>query len=83
MFAFHICTNGWHSGEGSCPVGFARFFCVDGVDATHKKCRPSRLVFHLHRPFTMSDDNDFHIEQTDAGASATIPMEAGQIKKGG
>lgn len=42
-----------------------------------------RLVFHLHRPFTMSDDNDFHIEQTDAGASATIPMEAGQIKKGG
>jgi hypothetical protein len=41
------------------------------------------LVFHLHRPFTMSDDNEFHIEQTDAGASATIPMEAGQIKKGG
>ena len=30
----------------------------------------------------MSDD-DYHIETTDAGASATIPMEAGQIKKGG
>lgn len=30
----------------------------------------------------MSDD-DYHIESTDAGASATIPMEAGQIKKGG
>ena len=31
----------------------------------------------------MSDDNDFKIETADAGASATIPMEAGQIKKGG
>lgn len=32
----------------------------------------------------MSDDADeYHIESTDAGASATIPMEAGQIKKGG
>jgi predicted histidine transporter YuiF (NhaC family) len=31
---------------------------------------------------TMGDD-DFVIESTDAGASATIPMEAGQIKKGG
>ncbi|CAB9496095.1 Eukaryotic translation initiation factor 5A [Seminavis robusta] len=30
----------------------------------------------------MSDD-DYAIESTDAGASATIPMEAGQIKKGG
>mmetsp|Transcript_23039 Transcript_23039/g.54397 ORF Transcript_23039/g.54397 Transcript_23039/m.54397 type:complete len:158 (+) Transcript_23039:124-597(+) len=30
----------------------------------------------------MSDD-DYHIESTDAGASLTIPMEAGQIKKGG
>ncbi|EEC51980.1 predicted protein [Phaeodactylum tricornutum CCAP 1055/1] len=31
----------------------------------------------------MSDSEDYHIESTDAGASATIPMEAGQIKKGG
>lgn len=30
----------------------------------------------------MSDD-DYAIETTDAGASETIPMEAGQIKKGG
>mmetsp|Transcript_12147 Transcript_12147/g.16779 ORF Transcript_12147/g.16779 Transcript_12147/m.16779 type:complete len:158 (-) Transcript_12147:205-678(-) len=30
----------------------------------------------------MSDD-DYAIENTDAGASETIPMEAGQIKKGG
>lgn len=30
----------------------------------------------------MSDD-DYKIESADAGASATIPMEAGQIKKGG
>jgi hypothetical protein len=29
------------------------------------------------------DDRDFNIESADAGASATIPMEAGQIKKGG
>ena len=28
-------------------------------------------------------DNEFAIESTDAGASDTIPMEAGQIKKGG
>lgn len=31
----------------------------------------------------MADEDDFKIESTDAGASATIPMEAGQIKKGG
>mmetsp|Transcript_7974 Transcript_7974/g.18468 ORF Transcript_7974/g.18468 Transcript_7974/m.18468 type:complete len:161 (-) Transcript_7974:273-755(-) len=31
----------------------------------------------------MGDDADYAIEKTDAGASATIPMEAGQIKKGG
>jgi translation initiation factor 5A len=29
------------------------------------------------------EDQDYHIENVDAGASATIPMEAGQIKKGG
>ena len=28
-------------------------------------------------------DNEYAIESTDAGASATIPMEAGQVKKGG
>ena len=28
-------------------------------------------------------DDDYAIETVDAGASATIPMEAGQIKKGG
>jgi len=31
----------------------------------------------------MADEGDYAIESTDAGASATIPMEAGQIKKGG
>ena len=31
----------------------------------------------------MSDSGDYNIESADAGASATIPMEAGQIKKGG
>eukprot|EP00574_Skeletonema_japonicum_P002489 CAMPEP_0201726614 /NCGR_PEP_ID=MMETSP0593-20130828/10001_1 /ASSEMBLY_ACC=CAM_ASM_000672 /TAXON_ID=267983 /ORGANISM="Skeletonema japonicum, Strain CCMP2506" /LENGTH=159 /DNA_ID=CAMNT_0048218137 /DNA_START=61 /DNA_END=540 /DNA_ORIENTATION=+ len=28
-------------------------------------------------------DNEYNIESADAGASSTIPMEAGQIKKGG
>lgn len=31
----------------------------------------------------MADEEDYNIESVDAGASATIPMEAGQIKKGG
>jgi len=31
----------------------------------------------------MADDEDYNIENADAGASTTIPMEAGQIKKGG
>jgi len=32
----------------------------------------------------MSDENeDYVIEVADAGASATVPSEAGQIKKGG
>ena len=31
----------------------------------------------------MGDDEDYVIESADAGASTTIPMEAGQIKKGG
>lgn len=31
----------------------------------------------------MADSDEYHIESTDAGASTTIPMEAGQIKKGG
>jgi len=47
----------------------------------HKKV--SLGVFPLNDLSTMSDDADYHIEQTDAGASSTIPMEAGQIKKGG
>jgi translation initiation factor 5A len=31
----------------------------------------------------MSEDADYNIESADAGASTTIPCEAGQIKKGG
>ncbi|GMI49220.1 hypothetical protein TrCOL_g4713 [Triparma columacea] len=31
----------------------------------------------------MSDDNEYAIENADAGASLEIPMEAGQVKKGG
>jgi hypothetical protein len=32
----------------------------------------------------MSDsDDDYHVEVSDAGASDTIPMEAGKVKKGG
>ena len=29
------------------------------------------------------DDHDYAIESADAGASDTIPMEAGSVKKGG
>ena len=29
------------------------------------------------------EEHDYAIENADAGASSTIPMEAGQIKKGG
>merc|ERR1712139_450769 len=32
---------------------------------------------------TMSDEENFDIETTDAGASATVSVEAGQIRKGG
>merc|ERR1711935_1247463 len=36
------------------------------------------------KEITMADDDgDYAIEVVDAGASATIPMEAGQVKKGG
>merc|ERR1719454_1274133 len=31
----------------------------------------------------MSDEENFEIETTDAGASATVSVEAGQIRKGG
>jgi len=31
----------------------------------------------------MADENEYVIETADAGASETIPMEAGQVKKGG
>jgi len=31
----------------------------------------------------MSSDEDYAIETADAGASLVIPMEAGNIKKGG
>jgi hypothetical protein len=29
------------------------------------------------------EEEDFVFEKADAGSSATIPMEAGQVKKGG
>jgi hypothetical protein len=29
------------------------------------------------------EEEDFVFEKVDAGSSATIPMEAGQVKKGG
>merc|ERR1712224_288195 len=36
-----------------------------------------------HRDNTMSDGENFDIETTDAGASLTVSVEAGQIRKGG
>ena len=41
------------------------------------------LLSYLERKKDTMADEDYVIETTDAGASATIPMEAGQIKKGG
>merc|ERR1712072_313137 len=37
----------------------------------------------LRATTTMSDGENFEIETTDAGASATVSVEAGQIRKGG
>jgi len=44
---------------------------------------PCRIVLPTPNLATMSDSEQYAIESADAGASATIPMEAGQIKKGG
>jgi hypothetical protein len=41
------------------------------------------FIFHPSTVSTMSDSEQYHIETADAGASDTIPCEAGQIKKGG
>ena len=56
----------------------------------HRSARPSgSCTFEYPVPFVplyylaKMSDNEFAIESTDAGASDTIPMEAGQIKKGG
>lgn len=46
-------------------------------------CFDSHLL-STNRIFSkMAEEEDFAFDATDAGASATIPMEAGQIKKGG
>lgn len=50
-----------------------------------KPKHPSTSVYFnwKKKDLTMADDGDYVIEVSDAGASATIPMEAGQVKKGG
>jgi hypothetical protein len=51
--------------------------------AVSARCHALPYIFR-NKVATMSDDDgDYAIEVTDAGASATIPMEAGQVKKGG
>lgn len=50
---------------------------------TCRLCEPHKKASTLFILLTMSEDADYAIEQADAGASSTIPMEAGQIKKGG
>lgn len=55
----------------------------------HCRRKPLIITFEVSNrdkqtTFTMADDDhDYTIENADAGASETIPMEAGQIKKGG
>jgi hypothetical protein len=56
-----------------------------------ERSEPRNFVKQAHIPLAgwktlkMAEehDGDYHIETTDAGASDVIPMEAGQIKKGG
>merc|ERR1712010_260935 len=45
--------------------------------------RRARELELLRATTTMSDGENFEIETTDAGASATVSVEAGQIRKGG
>ncbi len=49
----------------------------------HEFTSVCRLSYGIQQTTTKMSDDDFKIESADAGASATIPMEAGQIKKGG
>ncbi len=62
----------------------------DGTKKDSKSRRPrsTQLLFVPGivncDPTTMSEEeHDYNIETADAGASTVIPMEAGQIKKGG
>merc|ERR1711991_448379 len=45
---------------------------------------PSQLINLRSIPFAMSDDEDVEqFETADSGASTTIPMQAGNVRKGG
>ena len=56
---------------------------LGGCCCHHSFGSPCHLPSSNNKQATMADEEDYAIESTDAGASATIPMEAGQIKKGG
>ena len=64
------------------------FSCPPATAATHTSVviaspiRPEPILTLSPAATTMSD-TEYNIESADAGASTTIPMEAGQIKKGG
>ena len=69
-----------------CPLRLTRLCTTTQPTSanSHSIKRASSSKTSLNEKENMSDDADeYHIETADAGASATIPMEAGQIKKGG
>jgi hypothetical protein len=67
------------------PAAEIKHECTRDIAPYHCTIHSFRYIpiLTLKETTTMADDDDYVIESTDAGASATIPMEAGQIKKGG
>ncbi len=67
-------------------VSINRFVCGGTANSTFTHfCHSFNNRLFLYRLYieTMSDSEQYAMENADAGASETIPMEAGQIKKGG
>ena len=79
--------SGWPTAVVVIPTTLLSVCCWRKI-SRYLSCVTTNRPFHkskkgIKKKATMGDEEDFAIESTDAGASATIPMEAGQIKKGG
>jgi hypothetical protein len=78
------CIRGIHSAAFSKPFITGRHLEGRAIFCTANQSRLAAHTFPEPYNKTMSgEEQDYAIETADAGASATIPMEAGQIKKGG